>query len=140
MLLQVAIEDKKELVYQESCPPVYLPVSEIKVIGAGLGHSGSTSFECALAELGFHPAAPRAMLCRESAGQAIWYDWAKGGSFQPCLQQLLQLGFDATTPDQPTGFAGRELMALFPEAKVVQVVCTQQESRASSTRLSSGIT
>lgn len=98
-----------------------LPSTEIKVIGAGFGRSSSTSVECALQRLGYNPAGGQITFWDNRSFLPTWLDWARGGSFEPCLQQTLQFGFNATTSDQPTGLAWKEFMLAFPDAKVLDI-------------------
>jgi len=96
------------------------PATEIKLISAGFGRSGSTSVECALMKLGYNPTHGDITFHPENL--PAWLDWARGGSFEPALQQVLALGYNATTSDQPTGLAWREFMERFPDAPVLNIL------------------
>jgi hypothetical protein len=91
----------------------------LRVIGAGFGRTGSSSLKAALERLGFGPCdhmgevffhPERALLWEEAldardGGQA--FDWER-----------LYAGYAATT-DWPRAFFWRELVAAYPEAKVI---------------------
>jgi len=98
------------------------PATEIKLIMAGFGRSSSTSVECALRKFGYNPAAGSITFVNNFENLPAWLDWARGGSFEPALQQTLALGYNATTSDQPTGLAWREFMERFPDAPVLDIL------------------
>ena len=90
----------------------------IQVIGAGLGRTGTLSLKAALEELGFakcyHPLEVVASL-----DQARTWDAAARG--EPVDWDRLFAGFRATV-DLPGCVFYRELLAKYPEAKVILTV------------------
>ena len=106
-------------------------VEKMKVIGAGLGRTGTSSLVIALRELGY---TPYHMLdgVEQTAGQldrwVTYVEQLESGSAEAQKKALDQLvnsmvdeGFDATT-DYPACLIYKQLMERFPEAKVVLTV------------------
>mmetsp|Transcript_103236 Transcript_103236/g.301118 ORF Transcript_103236/g.301118 Transcript_103236/m.301118 type:complete len:275 (-) Transcript_103236:59-883(-) len=93
------------------------PRKNIKVIGAGTTRSGTQTLRAALAILGYNAAHEEILF--NLTVRKKWLDWLHGGPFEPAVQTLLNSGMDATTGDDPWGFAYKEMMQRFPNAKVI---------------------
>ncbi|NRQ35407.1 sulfotransferase family protein [Nonomuraea sp. NN258] len=91
----------------------------MRVIGAGLGRTGTSSLQAALERLGFAPCFHGRHM-RECADRLpLWRAAAAQGS--PELWRRLFTGYDATV-DWPSAAFWRELVAAFPDAKVILTV------------------
>jgi len=87
----------------------------LKVIGAGLGRTGTLSLKLALEHLGFGPCYH--MIEIMSAGQLRFPQWLQVVHGAPDWDAIFD-GF-ASTVDYPTCTYWRELAAHYPEAKVI---------------------
>jgi len=105
------------------------------VIGAGLGRTGTMSLHAALNSIGYKTYHMKEILF-EGAGLKFWVDLAEerlrqeGGNeseenkretnalARRAAQDIVESGYNATT-DFPSIFIYRELMDLFPDAKVI---------------------
>jgi len=87
----------------------------LKVIGAGFGRTGTVSMHQALERLGFGPCHHMMSLGIDDVQKRLWRELVAGG--KPDWNALLG-GFGACV-DWPTAHYWRELMAAFPDAKVV---------------------
>lgn len=94
----------------------------IEVIGAGFGRTGTLSLKTALEEIGFAPCEHMTAIFDDSARIALWDEAARakgaGGAFD---WERLFAGYRATV-DWPGAWFWRELVAAYPEAKVVLTV------------------
>ena len=99
----------------------------IKVIGAGLGRTGTKSLAAALDILGYktyHFPLPQ--------HSATWAAYASGtGSVQDAINTAVVDGYDATS-DQPMADVFRAQMEMFPKAKVILTVRDSPEKWAAS--------
>jgi len=102
----------------------------IRVIGAGLGRTGTKSLQAALDILGYNtyhfplPEHSRA-----------WAAFASGtGSAEAAIQTAVDDGYDATC-DQPMADVYTEQLDMFPQAKVILTVRDTPEKWASSWRV-----
>lgn len=87
----------------------------IKVIGAGLGRTGTTSLKIALEMLGFGPCYHMREVFGNPKALAGWATLARGGTVD--WDELLK-GYVSTT-DWPACDYWRELMARYPDAKII---------------------
>lgn len=88
----------------------------IKIIGAGFGRTGTSSLKTALELLGFGPCYHMREIVPFRPLQArAWYEASQG---QPVDWQSLLQGYQATV-DWPACHFYRDLMAVYPEAKVI---------------------
>ncbi len=90
----------------------------LKVIGAGLGRTGTRSLKDALQALGVGPAYHMTDLFEHPEGIVHWEDAAEG---RPTDWEALFEGYQSVV-DYPGALYWRELMALYPDAKVVLTV------------------
>jgi hypothetical protein len=90
----------------------------IQVIGAGFGRTGTLSLKAALEELGFNKCYHMIEVFARMRDAGIW---AAAGRGEPVDWDSLFAGFRATV-DFPSCMFYRELMAKYPEAKVVLTV------------------
>jgi len=99
----------------------------IKVIGAGLGRTGTKSLAAALDILGYktyHFPLPQ--------HSAAWAAYASGtGSVQDAINTAVSDGYDATC-DQPMADVFRAQMEMFPDARVILTVRDSPEKWAAS--------
>jgi Sulfotransferase domain len=87
----------------------------LKVIGAGLGRTGTLSLKLALEQLGFGPCYHMQEVFAEDARHlSLWLDVVRGS---PDWDAIFE-GYQATT-DYPCCTYWRELAELFPEAKII---------------------
>lgn len=99
--------------------------SGVRVVGAGVSKTGTTSLQLALKLLGYHPAHGEWAKMRAQAH--FWDTWREsldrstGADLDRLLQSLLNSGKD-TTLDVPLGFAYRELSVRYPESKIILTV------------------
>eukprot|EP00747_Dinoflagellata_sp_TGD_P137825 gnl/TRDRNA2_/TRDRNA2_175730_c0_seq2.p1 gnl/TRDRNA2_/TRDRNA2_175730_c0~~gnl/TRDRNA2_/TRDRNA2_175730_c0_seq2.p1 ORF type:complete len:313 (+),score=22.39 gnl/TRDRNA2_/TRDRNA2_175730_c0_seq2:54-941(+) len=96
---------------------------EIAVIGAGLGRSGTTSWECAMSILGYRVST--GSLTFMGSNLRAWINLAKDPQNKTirevAVQQILSCRYDSTSADQPTGLFWRQLIDRFQNAKVINV-------------------
>lgn len=90
----------------------------MKVIGSGFGRTGTTSMKAALEQLGFGPCYHMEEVLASSKRIEAWYNIAQG---QPADWQTLFQGYKATV-DFPASTYYKELVAAFPDAKVIHTV------------------
>lgn len=90
----------------------------MRVIGSGFGRTGTLSMKHALEELGYAPCYHMEEVVRRPAHVRAWLDVAAG---RPVDWQELFAGYDAAV-DFPASVVYCELMAEWPEAKVVHTV------------------
>jgi hypothetical protein len=86
----------------------------LKVIGAGLGRTGTMSLKVALEQLGIGRCYHMTECFPDPAAPPLWVEAAKG---RPDWEAIFK-GFSATA-DYPACSFWRELSAFYPEAKVV---------------------
>lgn len=91
---------------------------EVRIIGAGFGRTGTMSLKGALQELGFDPCYHMIETFERPDKAAIWLQAAQG---KPVDWHELLAGYQATV-DSPGCRFYRELMDVFPEAKVILTV------------------
>lgn len=87
----------------------------MKIIGAGFMRTGTMSMQSALQLLGYRCYHMKEVM-RESGHLDMWYDFVSGKS--PMAWQVLFRDFEATV-DTPACIYYRELMTVFPDAKVI---------------------
>jgi hypothetical protein len=87
----------------------------LKLIGAGFGRTGTKSIQAALEQLGLAPCYHMSEVFENPAHARVWRAAAEGEAAD--LQALLQ-GYQAAV-DWPACSFYRELMALYPDAKVL---------------------
>lgn len=90
----------------------------LKVIGAGLGRTGTTSLKAALETLGFGPCFHMSEL---SARTALVDGWLRRVMGEPVTWAALLDGYAATV-DWPAASFWRELTETYPDAKVLLTV------------------
>jgi hypothetical protein len=90
----------------------------IRVIGAGIGRTGTMSLKVALEQLGFDKCYHMDELAKNPAHVPVWIDVANG---QQVDWDALFDGYQATV-DLPTYVFYSELMSHYPEAKVTLTV------------------
>ena len=99
----------------------------LKVIGAGIGRTGTYSLKTALNDLGFGPCHHMEAVASNLPAQLpLWQEAAKGNADWPAIYE----GFGSAV-DWPTARFFRELHAAYPEAKFV-LGCRSPESWAES--------
>jgi hypothetical protein len=86
----------------------------LKVIGAGLGRTGTLSLKLALERLGFGPCFHMAEMFINQDRAPLWVDAAEG---RPNWEAIFK-GYPATT-DYPACIYWRELASAYPSAKVI---------------------
>jgi len=87
----------------------------VKIIGAGFPRTGTLSTQAALIRLGF-PCYHMVEVVRREEHTNAWYDFLVAG--RPMDWGTLFAEYDATV-DAPAAFFHREIMAAFPDAKVL---------------------
>jgi hypothetical protein len=87
----------------------------LKVIGTGFGRTGTLSLKAALEQLGFGPCYHMMEVFPRPAHVPLWADAASGKTVD--WDHLFE-GF-ASTVDWPSTFAWRELIARYPNAKII---------------------
>ncbi len=87
----------------------------MKLIGAGMGRTGTKSLQTALQELGFDPCYHMTEALQHPAHMRMWHDAARG---KPVDWEALLGGYEATV-DFPGCSFYRELMVHYPDAKVL---------------------
>ncbi len=87
----------------------------MKLIGAGMGRTGTKSLQIALQELGFDPCYHMTEAFKHPAHMRLWHAAAQG---EPIDWDALLGGYEATV-DFPGCSFYRELMAHYPDAKVL---------------------
>ena len=87
----------------------------IRVIGAGFGRTGTDSMREALNLLGFGPCHHMFEVNAHEEQKRLWRALAKGAA--PNWERLLE--GHGSCVDWPSAYYWRELMALYPQAKVV---------------------
>jgi hypothetical protein len=90
----------------------------IKVIGAGLGRTGTLSLKAALEELGFTRCYHMTEVLAHLDDARVWDDAGRG---EPVAWDKLFAGYQATV-DWPGCSFYRELLRQYPEAKVILTV------------------
>jgi hypothetical protein len=99
----------------------------MRVIGAGLPRTGTSSLETALDRLGCGPCYHTRTILDSPAAIDSWLAAYRG---EPVDLAGLLAGYEATT-DSPACFFWRELVAAFPAARVVLTVRDPESWRAS---------
>ena len=89
----------------------------LKVIGSGLGRTGTASLKRALERLGFADCYHMVEVFKHPDDAALWVDAADG---RPDWERLFE-GYQAAV-DYPASIYWRELAAYYPDAKVVHSV------------------
>lgn len=92
--------------------------SEIKIIGAGFGRTGTFTTKTALEELGFGPCYHMTEVLGHPDRIALWYAAATGETAN--WKEVFQ-GYQATV-DWPACTFYKELMEIYPDAKVLLTV------------------
>lgn len=100
----------------------------IKVIGAGFGRTGTLSLKVALEELGFHKCYHMQEVFAHPAHAQVWHAASQGKAVD--WDKLLQ-GYAATV-DWPGCYFYKELLAKYPDAKVVLSVRDPEQWYASA--------
>ncbi len=90
----------------------------MRVIGSGFGRTGTLSMKAALEELGYGPCYHMEEIMRRPAHVDAWHDAASG---RPVDWPRLFAGYDSAV-DFPASVLYRELLEVFPDAKVVHTV------------------
>lgn len=90
----------------------------LQIIGAGFGRTGTLSLKMALEELGFGPCYHMFELLQNPAQVRVWEDALQGGL--PDWEELF-LHYPSTV-DFPACLYYKELLARYPEAKVILTV------------------
>src|SRR5207248_1610854 len=90
----------------------------LKIIGAGFGRTGTMSLKVALEELGFRPCYHMIEVFERPADIAVWEVAAMG---KPIDWAALFAGYQATV-DWPACIFYKELMHVYPDAKVILTV------------------
>jgi hypothetical protein len=94
----------------------------LQVIGAGLGRTGTMSLKLALERLGFAPCEHMINLVGDPERVALWLEAARRkAAGEPIAWERLFAGYRATV-DWPSVYFWRELVAAYPNAKVVLTV------------------
>ena len=94
----------------------------LRVIGVGLGRTGTMSLKLALERLGFAPCEHMSNIFADAPRVARWLEAARRKAVgKPIDWEPLFAGYAATV-DWPGAFFWRELVAAYPEAKVVLTV------------------
>src|SRR5438874_1357902 len=89
----------------------------LKVIGSGLGRTGTMSLKLALEQLGFGPCHHMVEMFKRPQSAALWIAAAEG---KPDWDAIFE-GYASMT-DYPGVRYWRELIALFPDARVVHTI------------------
>ena len=101
---------------------VGIPSPTLKVIGAGLGRTGTLSLHAALERLGFAPCEHMTNCFAHPERFALWLDAARRKrTGEPIDWRPLFAGYRATV-DWPGVYFWREMVAAHPEAKVILTV------------------
>lgn len=87
----------------------------LKVIGAGLGRTGTMSLKLALEALGFGPCYHMIEVFKNPAAPGLWEEVADG---KPPQWETIFQGYDSTV-DWPNATYYRELAEAYPDAKVI---------------------
>lgn len=90
----------------------------LRLIGAALPKTGTSSIALALEDLGFHPQHGEFLVMHP--WDSMWADWQRG-NVTPAVQAAVQRGFDATL-DIPFCWLWKELLEQYPEAKVLLTI------------------
>jgi len=90
----------------------------MKVIGSGFGRTGTLSLKHALEEIGMGPCYHMEEVLKTPAHVPTWNDHANG---KPVDWHRLFAGYHSAV-DFPASIAYRELVEVFPEAKVIHTV------------------
>jgi len=90
----------------------------MKVIGSGFGRTGTLSLKVALEKLGFGPCYHMQEVVKRPKHIQTWHNIAHG---KPVDWHNLFQGFQAAV-DFPTSIFYKELLAAFPQAKIVHTV------------------
>ena len=102
--------------------PVGIPSPTLEVIGAGLGRTGTLSLHAALERLGFAPCEHMTNCFANPDRFAHWLEAARRKrAGEPIDWRPLFAGYRATV-DWPAVYFWRELIAAYPEAKVILTV------------------
>src|SRR5579863_6698174 len=89
----------------------------LKVVGTGLGRTGTKSMQTALNMLGFGPCHHMIEVFRDPGSMALWVEAAKG---QPVWDQIFR-DYHAVV-DYPGAAHWRAITAYYPHAKVLHTV------------------
>jgi hypothetical protein len=89
----------------------------LKVIGSGLGRTGTKSLQTALEQLGFGPCHHMVEVFKRPESMALWVEAGKGNADWNAIYG----GFHATV-DYPGARFWRELAEAYPDAKVLHTV------------------
>jgi hypothetical protein len=100
----------------------------LKVIGAGLGRTGTMSLKLALEQLGFAPCYHMIEVIQNPERLALWNRVVE--SAKPDWDEVFD-GYEATV-DWPACNYYRDLMALYPDAKVILSVRSPESWYAST--------
>lgn len=90
----------------------------MKVIGSGFGRTGTLSMKYALEELGFGPCYHMEEVLRNPGHVGVWHDIGRG---RPVDWHHLFADFESSV-DFPASVVYAELLAAFPDAKVIHTV------------------
>jgi nitrate reductase NapE component len=105
-----------------SAPPSGTPSPTLRIIGAGLGRTGTLSLHAALERLGYAPCEHMTNCFAHPERFALWLEAARHKrAGEPIDWRPLFEGYRATV-DWPGAFFWRELVAAHPEAKVILTV------------------
>ena len=102
--------------------PTGTPSSTLRIIGAGLGRTGTLSLHAALERLGYAPCEHMTNCFAHPERFALWLDAARRKrAGEPIDWRPLFDGYRATV-DWPGAYFWRELVAAHPDAKVILTV------------------
>jgi len=102
--------------------PLGIPSPSLRVIGAGMGRTGTLSLHAALERLGFAPCEHMTRCFARPERFALWLEAARRKrEGQPIDWRPLFSGYIATV-DWPGAYFWRELVAAHPDAKVILTV------------------
>ena len=90
----------------------------MKVIGSGFGRTGTLSMKAALERLGFNPCYHMETVLKSPSHLKFWHDVAMG---QAVDWHQIFAGFEAAV-DFPASSVYKELLAVYPHAKVIHTV------------------
>jgi len=89
----------------------------LKIVGSGLGRTGTLSLKHALEELGFGPCHHMMEVFKRPESMALWVEAGKGNADWNAIFQ----DFHAAV-DYPTARFWRELAAAYPHARIIHTV------------------
>eukprot|EP00928_Gymnodinium_smaydae_P064826 TRINITY_DN48083_c0_g1_i1.p1 TRINITY_DN48083_c0_g1~~TRINITY_DN48083_c0_g1_i1.p1 ORF type:complete len:307 (-),score=26.93 TRINITY_DN48083_c0_g1_i1:98-1018(-) len=105
----------------------------LKVIGAGLGRTGTASLQEALGILGFKSYHMSAVVLNMARDLEKWHVALQNDTVEDVVSILTENGYDASA-DEPVNYFTLGLIKAFPDAKVVLTTRTDAEKWTSSVR------